>query len=338
MAQHRHEGSQSLNGSARTLAGAIALVAMTACGESQPAGPATPDPFAPPAEGEGFELDMRVEAPAGAEIWKCKIDYLPPTLGFFAANRVTSRQSDFIHHMDVMALAFTPLELEPGIYDCDSIYYGHPELMESGIFLYASQVPEQQVQLPKGTAAMIPSKMKYMQEIHYVNTTSAKVDVFSHVNVHTIPPLEVTDRIWGSVVRDAHLEVPPMAKHEEWTRCIMNQDVNVLFLSSHTHKLGKKVTVARYDGKSTGPVFYENDDWHAPKLESFSTPMTLKKGEGLEFHCHYENDSDKTVGWGFGANDEMCQLGLVFTPSSTTAACEVVETSDGVIDTSGTGK
>jgi hypothetical protein len=298
----------------------------------------SPDTLAPPAEEEGFQISMKVTAPAAAEIWKCKIDYLPSTLGFFAANHVVSKQSDFIHHMDVMALAFTPLELEPGIYDCNSIYYENPALMESGIFLYASQVANQAIQLPKGTAAMIPSKMKYMQEIHYVNTTGAPVDVFSHVNVLTMPPLEVTDRIWGAVVRDAHLVVPPMAKHEEWTRCVMNEDVNVLFLSSHTHKLGKRVTVARFDGKTTGPTFYENDDWHAPRLENYAPPMVLKKGEGLEFHCHFENPANKTVNWGFGADDEMCQLGLVFTPSSTTATCEVVETSDGVIDTSGTMK
>ncbi|MBM4359579.1 MAG: hypothetical protein FJ096_15865 [Deltaproteobacteria bacterium] len=320
----------------RAVITAVALVA--GCTSGTPPAPSPTDDFPPPTEEQGFQVSMSVSAPAGAEIWKCKIDYLPSTLGFFAANRVASKQTDYIHHMDIMALAFTPLELEPGIYDCDAIYYAHKELMEDGIFLYASQQAEQQIQLPKGTAAMIPSKMQYMQEIHYVNTTNAPVDVFSKVNVHTIPPLEVTDRIWGGVVRDAHINVPPMAKHEEWSRCIMNEDVEVLFLSSHTHKLGKKVTAARFDGTTTGDVFYENDDWHAPKLDNYAPPMRLKKGEGLEFHCFFENDSDKAVHWGFGADDEMCQLGLVFTPSSTTAACEVVETSDGVIDTSGTGK
>lgn len=296
------------------------------------------DSLIPPAEGTGFQLAMNLVAPAATEVWRCKIDYLPATFGFFAANHVQSIQSDFIHHMDIMALALTPLDVEPGVYDCDKIYHENPALMESGIFLYASQVPKQEIQLPVGTAAMIPSKMKYMQEIHYVNTTTAPVDVFSYVNVNTIEPLEVTARIWGSVVRDAHLEVPPMAKHDEWTRCVMNENVEVIFLSSHTHKLAKLVTVARFDGKTTGEVFYENDNWHAPRLENFSPAMSLKKGQGLEFHCHYQNDTAKTVEWGFGADDEMCQLGLVFTPSSTTAKCEVVATSDGVIDTSGTMK
>lgn len=310
---------------------------MAGCGTSGSPAPVLTEEFAPPAEEEGFQIAMNVEAPPGGEIWKCKLDYLPPTVGFFAANRVESKQSDFIHHMDIMALALTPLDLEPGIYDCEGIYFAHKELMEDGIFLYASQVAEQAIQLPPGTAAMIPSKMKYMQEIHYVNTTNEPVDVYSKVNVYTIPPLEVTDRIWGAVVRDAHINVPPKAKHEEWTRCVMNEDVDVLFLSSHTHRLGKRVTAARFDGKTTGEVFYENDDWHAPRLDNYSPPMSLKKGEGLEFHCEFENDTDQTVNWGFGAADEMCQLGLVFTPSSTTAQCEVVETSDGVIDTSGSG-
>lgn len=293
--------------------------------------------LAPPPEGEGFQIAMEVTAPPSTEIWKCKIAALPATQGLFAANEVSSKQNDAMHHMDIMALALTPIDYAPGEYDCQEIYDNNPVLMEEGIFLYASQQGEQHITLPSGTAAMIPSEMLYMQEVHYVNTKPEPVDVFAYVNVHTIAQEAVTDSIWGSVVRDAHINIPPSSAHTEWSRCVMNEDVDVIFVSSHTHQLGKKVTVRRYDGDEVGEQIYENTDWHAPYLKDYTPTLNVKAGEGFEFACDFDNPGSETVNWGFDAADEMCQIGLVFTPSSSTAQCEVVETSDGVIDTSGSG-
>lgn len=328
----------------RRLLPTFMMLALAACdgGDTAPigegGGSAAPI-LEPPAEGNGFQIGMELEVPGGTEVWKCKIDKLPEVQGgFFLINQAASKQSDSVHHMDVMALALTPIDRGPGVYDCDEIYADNPILMEEGIFLYASQVADQEIQLPEGTVAMVPTEMLYMQEIHYVNSTPDPVNVYSYVNAYTIDVDDVEARIWGTVVRDAHIEVPPSSEHVEWTRCVMNEDVDVVFLSSHTHQLGVGVTVNRFDGKETGERIYANDDWHAPKLLDFSPSLKLKKGEGLEFACTFQNPTTEMVHWGFAASDEMCQIGLVFTPDSSTAECTVVETSDGVIDTTGEGE
>jgi hypothetical protein len=111
----------------------------------------------------------------------------------------------------------------------------------------------------------------------------------------------------------------------------MNEDVDLLFISSHTHQLAELFEIYHFDGATTGERLYTNDDWHAPQLMKFTPQLHIPAGTGFEFRCHYRNDGDTEVNWGFAATDEMCQIGIVHTPASTTAACEVVETSDGAL-------
>jgi hypothetical protein len=136
----------------------------------------------------------------------------------------------------------------------------------------------------------------------------------------------VTQTIWGGAVRDLDINVPPnVANHIEWTRCTMNADVEVMFLSTHTHQLAERTEVRLFDGTAVGEMIYANDDWHAPRLHDYTAqPLRVAKGSGFEFECHYTNHGGETVHWGFEAKDEMCQIALVYTPGETSRRCEIV--------------
>ena len=312
----------------------LILLATVACGGNDgppgvDAGP--PNPLAPPAAEDGVQFAMDLTAPAQTEVWKCQVGYIPGVqtgqlLGF---NKVVSRQSDSIHHMDLSVL--TTVDIPVGTYDCDALYAEHPGLMDE-IIIYASQHADQQLQLPPGTVASVPSGLKTMLEVHYVNTTEEEQSVFSRINAYWIDSADVTEAIWGHAVRDRHLVIPKGASVDEWTRCEMNQDIDLLVLSTHTHQLAVETTVYRWDGTQTGELIYTNTDWHAPLLMDLTQqPIHVPAGQGFEFHCKYENPSDVDVGWGFKASDEMCQMALVYTPGNGSIKCEPVETSDGMI-------
>jgi hypothetical protein len=66
-------------------------------------------------------------------------------------------------------------------------------------------------------------------------------------------------------------------------------------------------------------------------IEQYNPGRVVPAGQGFEFACTWENTDDTEVNYGLASLDEMCNMAIVFTPFSTTAACEVVETSDGVI-------
>jgi Copper type II ascorbate-dependent monooxygenase, C-terminal domain len=295
------------------------------------AGPA--NPLAPPAPEEGVQFAMDVTAPAQTEVWKCLVGYVPGVqpgqlLDF---NLVESKQSANIHHMDLSVLTLAEDDIEPGVYDCTSLYAQHPRLMDE-LVIYASQHPEQKLQLPPGVVAEVPSGVKTMLEVHYVNTADVEQTVFTRINAYWIDPLAVTNRIWGFAVRDVNLSIPAGGSTDEWTRCQLSEDVDLLVLSTHTHQLARKTEVFRWTGEAVGELIYTNTDWHAPVLMDLTqSPIHLKRGEGLEFHCHYDNPSDHEVRWGFKSTDEMCQMALVYTPGNPSIECQQIASSDGIL-------
>jgi len=304
-----------------------ALTTLACSGDPEGPGPGD-DPLPPPAEGEGYQVSMTTMAPAGTEIWTCQISELP-NQGWLDVGEVRSVQSPGVHHMDISTLIFTDIEFEAGVYDCNDVYRQYPQLMDDAMVLYAAQRADQKIVLPAGTVAHLPPHLKVMHELHYVNGTEEDAEVFSKINMYrtTVP---ATESIWGGAVRDTNLTVPP-GDSVEWTRCVMTDDVDVLFLSSHTHQLATSVEVRPFDGTATGDVLYTNTDWRSPALETFAQPLHVAKGSGFEFSCNYRNPTAETVHWGFRAADEMCQIALVYTPGEATRKCEIVETSDGVL-------
>lgn len=282
----------------------------------------------PPPEGQGFQLAMTAVAPPYTEVWVCEV-YPLPVAEVANVNWVQYQQNPGTHHMTLSTPGLTST-LEPGTYDCESLYTD--VLMEQQVMFFGSQgEAEGEMHLPDGIAAQMPGNLTVVHEIHFVNTTDQEVELYSRVNGWTIPPEEVQGGIWGGSVRDENIHLPAGERTTEWSRCVMNEDVEVLFLASHMHELGVEFTIAPFDGAQTGEVFYTNDDWHDPKIVQYDTPIVVPAGQGFEWSCTWENDRDQDVTYGLTSQDEMCNLAVVFTPFSMTAACQVVETSDGVL-------
>jgi len=284
----------------------------------------------PPADGEGFQLALETVAPALSEIWACEV-YPLPTDGVASVNRVEYLQNEGTHHL-TLSTFLTAGSIPHGTYDCDDLY-GDTSLMDDQIMIFGTQgEPEGEMILPDGVAAQLPEGLDIIHEVHYVNTSSEDLTIYSYLNAYTVDDDEVEEGIWGGSVRDEYIVIPPEAEaHSEWTRCVMNEDVEVLFLASHTHELGIEFTIAPYDGETVGEVFFTNDDWHNPLITQYEPPIVVPAGEGFEFTCTWRNESDSEINYGPDSTDEMCNMAIVHTPFSVTALCEVVESSDGQI-------
>lgn len=291
--------------------------------------PADVPTLTPPPEGEGFQISMFGTAPAYTETWLCSV-YDLPTDEVAPVNSVQFLQNEGTHHMTLSTTALMGAPIEAGTYDCADLY-ADTTLMADMVMMFGNQGDaEGTLVLPEGVAASLPAGMQVMQEIHFVNSSDADIELYSYLNAWTIPEEDVVDGIWGGSVRDEYLEIPPGVTHTEWSRCVMNEDVEVQFLASHTHAKATEFTIAPFDGTTTGEIFYSNDDWHDPRIEQYAS-MPVPAGQGFEFACTWFNDTADTLNYGFLSTDEMCNMAIVFTPFSMTAACEVVETSDGVL-------
>jgi len=288
-------------------------------------------PLTPPPEGEGFQVAMSAEAPPFSEVWVCNV-YPIPIEEYMAINWVEYQQNTGTHHMTLSTPGFgVDHGIEYGQHDCADLY-GNDSLMENQIMFFGSQgLDEDIMQLPEGVAANMPPSIDIIHELHYVNLTDETVPLYSILNAWAIPQDDVVSGIWGGQVRDETIEIPANTEHTEWSRCLMNEDVEVLFLASHTHALGIEFTVAPYDGKTVGDVIYENTDWHDPKITQYDPPLIVPAGQGFEWTCTWLNPSDEPVSYGSSSLEEMCNLAIVHMPFSMSAECEVVETSDGVL-------
>jgi len=305
----------------RAMRSVLVLLVVSGCSSSS-----GEDVLPAPDPRDGIQVAYAIEVAPGAEAWKCNVLDLP-TDKWMSVNHVESVQNASMHHMDLIAIALAAPDLPPGEYDCADVYAQYPRLMDDGIIVYASQQATQQITLPAGTVAELLPKMRVMHEIHFVNPTEEPLQAFSKINAYKYPDDKVTQQIWGGAVRDLDIRIPAGANaHVEWTRCVMNEDVDVLFLSTHTHQLARRAEIRLFDGTATGERIYVNDDWHAPPLQDYTaSPLHVPAGHGFELSCHYTNHSDREVRWGFAADDEMCQIALVFTPGETKRKCEIVE-------------
>lgn len=301
------------------------VVCCTGCSHSS----APSSPLAPPPDGAGFQISMEMDAPAGQEAWQCVVMNMPND-ELANVNRVEHVQTAGLHHMDVTALVTTTLD--PGRYDCAQLYADHPELMDQPTLYAAQGNPHAQLDLGPGVVAKVPPKLPVLFELHYVNATMQDVHAYSYVNAYTIDDAQVTTTIAGGAIRDRHITLPPQTDHTEWTRCLMDHDVDLVLVSTHTHALGRDTHIKRFDGTTVGDELYVNTTWQAPPLQQFMPPLHIAAGTGFEIDCHYYNDTDAEVDWGYLAKDEMCNLVLIWTPGDANASCKVVATSDGILD------
>jgi hypothetical protein len=291
-------------------------------------GSAVPSLLAPPPAEQGFQVSMTMDAPAGAETWQCVVMSMP-NQDTVNINRVEHAQTPGLHHMDLTALISA--NLAPGRYECGKLYADHPELMDQTT-LYAAQSPTASIDLGPGVVARVPPGLPVLFELHYVNAGTQAVHVESKINAYTIDAHAVTTTIAGMALRRRHLALPPHADTTSWARCVMDKDVDLLLLASHTHRLGRDVRILAFDGTSTGAELYVNTQWATPNLQQFRPALHLAAGTGLEVRCHYFNDTDALVEWGYLAANEMCNMVMVWTPGEAAARCNEVATSDGILD------
>ena len=282
----------------------------------------------PPPPEEGFQLAMDYTVEAYTEAWKCAV-YRLETESISYVNSLHFQQNYGMHHMTINTKGIIGGQLEPGLYDCAPFF---EEQMDSTMMIFGTQGDEDGwLRLPEGVAASVPAGIDIIHEIHYVNTTESPIDLYSRVNAYTIPPEDREEGIWGGNVRDENIHIPANSQHTEWTRCIMNRDIDVLFLAGHMHQLGVEFSIRLFDGQTSGDIFYLNDDWHNPKITQYEEPIHVAAGTGFEYACTWNNPKDVDISYGLTSDDEMCNLTFVHTPYDMNALCEVVETSDGVL-------
>ena len=85
-------------------------------------------------------------------------------------------------------------------------------------------------------------------------------------------------------------------------------DMEVYWVLPHYHALGNAFSVSINGGPNDGEVLYELSGFNAEANgKVFDPPIKMTGADGFNFHCGYNNPTNREVGWGIG-DQEMCVM------------------------------
>ncbi len=305
----------------RTLAATllpVAFASMMACGLAADKDPDGSSLAPPPADG-GFQLDPGTFALAAySEAMYCLQMPIPSPYAEtpFAITGVDSDLSRGTHHF-FMAHSPEPLtEQAPCVGDSPLVPFENDlensvrpdhEGLNQGKLVFGAGVGEYSYRMPEGYGLAIATPGRFITSHHVLNLSGKEVNIHGRFNVYT-RPLDETPHpanILNCDNRD--ITVAPQSEGEITGTCIVPFDLDLVLLASHAHAYLTKFEARIYDGTRTlDKVIYTNEQWDSPNIVVVDPPISLKKGMGITFTCHYLNQTDHELTYGFGQYGEMC--------------------------------
>lgn len=177
--------------------------------------------------------------------------------------------------------------------------------MSNHIFLGGGTDPNQDYTFPEGMALKLPAGTAIDVNPHYFNKTNQPFLGENYVNLYTVPAAKVQKIVQMIDFNNTSFSLPANQRTTITKDFKFDSNVTIVSLTSHNHKYGEKFVIKIKGGTRDGETVYESTDWEHPKVINFSTPIQLKKGEGLTSVVTYNNTTNKNLGFGLTSEDEM---------------------------------
>lgn len=308
---------------------AIVLLLVACDSSTDPAGPVTPDTggsgtSGPDATSEAEPLDLRVTPPApepdkyvdlvspeaiipaGEERMYCW--FVRNDQGELAIRNVDATQGKYGHHVVLLRA----LKEEP-----DGTFRDCSDNAEMGNFR-AFALPD--TELPEGHAILIPDKMQYVFQLHYVNADTQPIKVRDVARLVKVDPAKVTHWVTTLTTNSLTFDVPPGAEPQTLSfDCPIDEDLDVLVLGGHMHEWGTAFEIMEVPPAGDERSLYYVDPWKVEYRDSppvslfFTKPLHIVKGTKLRTSCTWLNDGEATLGF----PGEMCAaFGYVVGPKA----------------------
>jgi hypothetical protein len=264
-----------------------------------------PGVFAPVAPTRGIYLDGgEFEVPGASERTQCTYVIPSPDQDFTLA-RYEARMRAGSHHFNMM-------RYEPGVLEASGFELGVPrDCTPLGVPIYVAGSEWQYVDapLPRGLGSKIPAGSGLVMEVHYLNTSPEAIRGKVEVNLYERDPAEVEHLAGVYFNIMSQFEVPPRSTAKFSARCPAREGTNVVMLTSHMHRFGRRFTIDLFDDAAgTKKPLYESTDYgHPLVVQHASDPIVIGPNQGFEWSCEFENFLDERVVDGeMGLTDEMC--------------------------------
>jgi hypothetical protein len=167
--------------------------------------------------------------------------------------------------------------------------------------------------LHPGVGILFAPREPVLIQTHFVNVGALTTQGTARAKITLHPADPTTIKMHGGALfaQDRALVVPPGTSTVA-NRCQLtgdaseNRTLTIMAFTGHYHFRGVRFEVQRVraDG-SLGEMLYEHDGYDDPSFQQYPVDpaLVIHPGEGFEWRCTYQNDSDTTY-W-FGPNTQM---------------------------------
>lgn len=246
--------------------------------------------------------------------------------------KVATRQK-YSHHVIFYRYSSGPKPSEDAApKECQPLDLFSGSSVRAPVFIGESMDDSQnELVLPPGVAYHFEPGDYYTIEMHLLNASPTAAMATAEVLLTPAPKgaqVVYADMIFANAYKALNKKydgkdtgLPPMQETTvDPTFASVSKSFKVFALTSHQHRLGTSVTVAKSKGVSDmGTQLFENKDWSHPALHRLpdDSPLTFQTGEGLRWVCRYNNTSGSYVRFGQSAQtDEMCIVWAYYYPSA----------------------
>jgi hypothetical protein len=208
-----------------------------------------------------------------------------------------------------------------------------------GSTLVVTQRAEERITLPDNVAFTLQPGQMVRLELHYINYGREPAEIEASSTFITMPEAQYMHEADFLFIGNPDIDVPARGTQTLGPTYFPVPaefaDANFFALTGHTHQYGTNVVVhtATGEGSPTAPVYdVPGWDWDEPATIYHNPPFTIPAGGGFQFTCTYDNTSDRAVGFGESANQEMCFFWAYYYPSHGARVCAHTDQVPGGID------
>jgi hypothetical protein len=203
------------------------------------------------------------------------------------------------------------------------LYQGdHPEDIPSGPFdrvgcagvgdqvvspiLAFVQRIRQTIRFPPGVAVALPPHQPVLLNSHYLNGGDEPVTIDVAVNFRAARKGTVRHHARSFQLGTFDIDVPPGQPGSASASWVTPFPLNVVWLSTHSHKHTQSADVEVTRQGVIGPLELETRVYSEPTVKLYDPPLRLEAGDGYHWTCNYLNDTTRELTFGVTSNDEMC--------------------------------
>ena len=168
------------------------------------------------------------------------------------------------------------------------------------------QHPRERIRFPLHVGVRLKPHQRLFLNSHYINGSAAPITIDVAVNFRAARKGSVQHHARSFQLGTFDIDVPSGAEGSavgSWTTPF---PINVIALSSHSHKHTQSVSVdLLHAGVSAGQQLLTTD-YADPSVHNYDPPLRLEAGDGWRWTCNYLNQTSGTLRFGVTSNDEMC--------------------------------